>query len=82
MKTVHRENFMKRRGRKANFTGIRDARFYSVKQVLDWLEKLEFDNLQTFQTIFENPYKIQSLEPIEEGFGKGLFVVISAEAIE
>ena len=60
----------------------RDARFYSVKQVLDWLEKLEFDNLQIFQTIFENPDKIQSLEPIEEGFGKGLFVVISAEAMK
>ena len=57
----------------------RDARFYSVKQVLDWLEKLKFDNLQTVQTIFKNPDKIQSLEPIEEGFGKGLFVVISAE---
>ncbi len=57
----------------------RDARFYSVNQTLDWLKKLEFDNLQTFQTIFENPDKIQSLEPIEEGFGKGLFVVISAK---
>ena len=57
----------------------RDARFYSVNQVLDWLKKLAFDNLQTVQTIFQNPDKIQSLEPIEEGFGKGLFVVISAE---
>jgi len=60
----------------------RDARFYSVNQVLDWLKKLEFDNLQTVQTIFKNPDKIQSLEPIEEGFGKGLFVVISAEAMK
>ncbi len=58
----------------------RDARFYSVNQVLDWLEKLGFNNLQTIQIIFKNPDKIQSLEPIEEGFGKGLFVVISAEA--
>ena len=60
----------------------RDARFYSVNQVLDWLKKLEFNNLQTVQTIFKNPSKIQSLEPIEEGFGKGLFVVISAEAMK
>jgi len=60
----------------------RDARFYSVNQVLDWLKKLEFDNLQTVQTIFRNPDKIQSLEPIEEGFGKGPFVVISAEAMK
>src|SRR3972149_5949690 len=57
----------------------RDARFYSVNQVLDWLKKLKFNNLQTVQTIFKNPDKIQSLEPIEKGFGKGLFVVISAK---
>jgi len=47
--------------------------------VLDWLKKLKFDNLQTVQTIFKNPDEIQRLETIEEGFGKGLFVVISAE---
>ena len=60
----------------------KDARFYSVNQVLDWLKKLKFNNLQTVQTIFKNPDKIQSLEPIEEGFGKGLFVVISAEVMK
>jgi len=59
-----------------------DAKFYPVNQVLDWLKKLRFDNLQTVQTIFKNPDKIQSLEPIEEGFGKGLFVVISAEVMK
>jgi len=60
----------------------RDARFYSVNQALDWLKKLAFDNLQTVQTIFKNPSEIQSLEPIEESFWKGLFVVISAEAMK
>ena len=59
-----------------------DAKFYTVNQVLDWLKKLRFDNLQTVQTIFKNPDKIQSLEPIEEGFGKGLFVVILAEVMK
>lgn len=43
---------------------------------------LEFKNLQTVQTIFKNPNEIQNLESIEEGFGKGLFVVISAEVIK
>ena len=60
----------------------RDAKFYSVNQVLDWLKKLDFGNLQTVQTIFKNPDEIKNLEPIEEGFGKGLFVVISAEIIK
>ncbi|HHT9109844.1 MAG TPA: class I SAM-dependent methyltransferase [Candidatus Brocadiaceae bacterium] len=57
----------------------RDAKYYSVNQVLDWLKKLEFDNLQTVQTIFKTTDKIQRLEPVEEGSGKGLFVVISAK---
>jgi len=60
----------------------RNARFYSVNQVLDWLKELAFNNLQTVQTIFKNPSEIQSLEPIEEGFGKGLFMVISAEIMK
>lgn len=60
----------------------RDARFYSVNQVMDWLKKLRFNNLQTVQTIFKKPGEIQSLEPIEEGVEKGLFVVISAEVIK
>lgn len=66
--------------RKSKF--YRDARFYSVNQVLDWLKKLAFDNLQTVQTIFKNPDRIQSLEPIKECFGEGLFVVISAEVMK
>ncbi|HHT9113266.1 MAG: methyltransferase domain-containing protein [Planctomycetes bacterium] len=74
------ERLYEEKRKKSKF--YRDAKFYSVKQVLVWLEKLEFDNLQIVQTIFKNPGEIQSLEPIEEGFGKGLFVVISAEAIE
>ena len=57
----------------------RDAKFCSVNQVLDWLNNLEFYNLQTVQTIFKNPEEIQSLETVEDGFGKGLFVVISAK---
>ena len=60
----------------------KNAKFYSVNQVLDWLRDFKFGKFKIVQTIFKNPGKIQTLEPIEEGFGKGLFVVISAEAIE
>jgi len=34
------------------------------------------------QTMYKNPDKIQSLEPIEESFGNGLFVVIYEEAMK
>ena len=60
----------------------RDAKFYSVNQVLDWLNNLEFYNLQTVQTIFKNTDEIKVIEAIEEGFGNGLFVVISAEVVK
>lgn len=72
--------FYEEKRKKSKF--YRDARFYSVNQALDWLKKLAFDNLQTVQTIFKNPDRIQSLEPIKECFGEGLFVVISAEVMK
>ena len=60
----------------------RDARFYPVNQVIDWLKKVGLNKFETVQTVFKKPDEIQSLEPVEEGFGKGLFVVISAEVMK
>ena len=60
----------------------KNAKFYPVNQVLAWLRDFKFAKFKIVQTIFKNPGKIQSLELIEEGFGKGLFVVISAEAMK
>jgi ubiquinone/menaquinone biosynthesis C-methylase UbiE len=54
------------------------AGFYSVDQVLEWLEITGFKHIQVLQTIFHNPEEIKALEPIREGYGEGLFVVISA----
>lgn len=56
-----------------------DARFYSAKQVLDWLEELGFKNKKTCQTIFKNPVNITFIEQVKEGYGEGCFVVISAQ---
>lgn len=60
----------------------RDARFYPVNRVIDWLKKIGFNNFETVQTVFKKPNEIQSLEPVEESFGKGLFVIISVEAMK
>jgi len=58
----------------------KNAKFYPVNQVLAWLRDFKFAKFKTVQTIFKHPDEVQTLEPIEEGFGKGLFVVIFAEA--
>lgn len=57
----------------------RQARFQRVARVLNWLEKLGYLNLQTRQTIFQDPAAITALEPVQNGHGQGVFVVIAGE---
>lgn len=56
----------------------RHARIYPIRQILNWLEQLELQDVRTCQTIFKNPQEITDIEPIKEGYGEGGFVVISA----
>lgn len=57
----------------------RHAKFYSTEQILKWLKKLNFENIQTRQTLFKLPKKMTEVEPVKKGYRKGGFVVISAE---
>ncbi|MFZ5449983.1 MAG: class I SAM-dependent methyltransferase [Thermodesulfobacteriota bacterium] len=56
----------------------RQARFHSVSQVLDWLQRLGYENLMTCQTLYKNIQDIIDLEPVKAGYGEGGFVVIAA----
>jgi SAM-dependent methyltransferase len=60
----------------------RDARFYGVRQVLAWLRNLGYRDEHVCQTIFKGLAEITSLEPVQEGFGAGGFVVISARKVD
>lgn len=55
------------------------ANFYSSDQVLNWLKSLDFGHIIIHQTVFKNPEEISSVEPFEEGHGKGAFVAIAAK---
>ena len=57
----------------------RQARFHPVGQVLKWLETLGYVNLETCQTIFQDPATTTAAEPVEEGHGEGVFVVIAGQ---
>jgi ubiquinone/menaquinone biosynthesis C-methylase UbiE len=57
------------------------AEFYSVNQILEWLKKVGYNHFHVLQTILRNPDEITDLEPVKEGHGDGLFVVISSEKI-
>jgi len=60
----------------------RNARFYPVSQVIDWLRSLGYENLSTCQTIFKPLPEITDLEPVKPGHGEGGFVVISARKVK
>ncbi|MBO8181603.1 MAG: class I SAM-dependent methyltransferase [Archaeoglobus sp.] len=55
------------------------AKFYSAREVINWLEELGFKDIRTCQTIFKDPRKVNSIEPVREGYGEGGFVVIAAQ---
>jgi len=61
---------------------FRYAYFYSVNQVLEWLRISEYNHIHVLQTIFHKPEEINALELAREGYGDGLFVVISAQKEE
>jgi len=54
----------------------REATFYSVNEVISLLK--EFRIASVLQTIFKPLNKIDSIEPVIEGYGKGSFVAIKA----
>jgi ubiquinone/menaquinone biosynthesis C-methylase UbiE len=54
----------------------KDATFYSVKEVIDMLKKINFKDMIIKQTVFFS--QTGKLESIEDGYGNGSFVVIKA----
>jgi len=54
------------------------ATFYSVNDVVFYLKKTGFKNFDFLQTVFHNLKEVRTIEPIEEGYGRGSFVVVDA----
>ncbi|MBI5192843.1 MAG: class I SAM-dependent methyltransferase [Nitrospirae bacterium] len=53
------------------------AIFYSTQQVKEFLNTLNFQNIQICQTIFNDVNNMDKPDPVLEGFGSGGFVVLS-----
>ena len=54
----------------------KEARFYRVREVLDYLKKTGFGDFEFKQTIFEGDD--DKLQPVKKGYGEGSFVIIKA----
>jgi SAM-dependent methyltransferase len=75
---IDRESFLGKiyESKKSKSLFYKDAQFYSVPEVIDMLKRTGFIHIQTCQTIFKNHHEITKPESVEDGFGKGGFVVI------
>jgi SAM-dependent methyltransferase len=56
----------------------KEARFYSVAEVLALLTTTRFQHTTCCQTVFHNLDEITDPEPVEPGYGEGAFVVVKA----
>jgi ubiquinone/menaquinone biosynthesis C-methylase UbiE len=54
----------------------REATFYSVGEVIDFLREAHFEEVATKQTVFSD--EPDAINPVENGWGRGSFVVIKA----
>jgi ubiquinone/menaquinone biosynthesis C-methylase UbiE len=54
----------------------KNAKFYSVTEVIKKLKKVGFSNPQIIQTLFTFPEKLKKIDDIKKGYGEGGFVII------
>ena len=55
-----------------------EAQFFSVQEVIGLLEERGFGHFSCYQTIFDYPEKLKSVEIPLEGYDKGGFIVVGA----
>jgi len=75
---VDRESVMGREyeRRRASSVFYREARFYSAPEVCALLSGVGFVDLENRQTLFRHPDEMREPDPVENGFGRGSFVVV------
>jgi len=57
----------------------REARFFSVNEILKYLKKQGFHDFEFIQTIFQPLNEIRNIQEVKKGFDEGSFIVIRAE---
>lgn len=62
---------------KASNKFYKKATFFSGHQVIEFLQKAGFVDIQSCQTIFTGPTEMAAPDPVRDGHGQGGFVVLS-----
>jgi len=62
---------------KKNSIFYNSARFFSTQEVIQLLRNNGFHRIRTTQTIFNDPYKMNKIDMVKDGYGEGSFVIIT-----
>ena len=68
--------YQKNKGRSVFY---KSARFFSVDEVVCHLKEAGFTDFIFCQTLFNDLDEIKNVEPVMDGYGKGAFVVVTAQ---
>ena len=56
----------------------REARFFSVDELFSLMKRAGFEHFSFCQTVFGSLGEIEDVQPAEDGYGRGSFVVVAA----
>ncbi|OQX80473.1 MAG: SAM-dependent methyltransferase [Candidatus Omnitrophica bacterium 4484_70.1] len=76
---VDRDSFLGKFYQRKKSLFYKEANFLDVKEVTNLIKKTGFNKLSYYQTIFNLPQEINSIEKPQKGIGEGSFIVISAQ---
>lgn len=71
------------KSRKETSAFYRDARFYGVKDLADWVKEAGFDTIRLCQTLFAGPSECSTRDlEVRDGSDNGAFVALTARKVE
>jgi len=76
---VDKDSFLGKFYQKKKSAFYKKAVFFGVKDIVDLLGSAGFSKFSYYQTLYDFPDEIRSVQKPQKGFGRGGFVVISGE---
>jgi len=76
---IDKDSFLGKFYQKKKSIFYKKANFFSVKELTEILTSLGFKQIKYYQTLFNLPTQIKTIQKPHQGFGKGGFVVISGK---
>ena len=76
---VDKDSFLGKFYQKKKSAFYKEASFFGIKEITDLLENTGFSKFSYYQTLYNFPEEIKSVQKPQKGFGRGGFVVIAGE---